>query len=92
MALLKKLNTKVALSTTAMALVSTVPAFASEPTNTTAYQAVLTSLTSAVSVADVATILGGCVAAGIGFFFLWFGARKAVNSFVTALQSGKIKL
>jgi len=59
--------------------------------NTTAYTEVLTALTGAISVADVAAILAGCVVAGVGFFFLWFGSRKAVNSFVTALKSGRIK-
>lgn len=84
---------KIAFMTGAGTLLATVPAFAEgEPVVTDTYKTVLTALTGAISVADVAAILGVCVTAGVGFFFLWFGARKAVSSFVAALKGGRVKI
>lgn len=93
MSLLQKINLKkTGLTTAVLTAMSVVPAFAAEPSpDVTAYQTVLSSLTGAIKPTDVALILGGCVAAGVSFFFLWFGSRKAVGSFIAALTSGKIK-
>ncbi|WP_313162531.1 hypothetical protein [Sedimentibacter sp.] len=94
MALMQKIKNnvkKTGLLTMAIASIFTVPALAAEP-DPTAYQSVLSSLTGAISVADVASILAGIVTAGVGFFFLWFGARKSVSSFLAALTRGRIKL
>jgi hypothetical protein len=65
-------------------------AFADVITSTD-YQTVLEGATSAITVSSVATIIAYIVGAGIGFVFFWFGARKAVSSFMAAVTRGKIK-
>ena len=56
------------------------------------FSGVTTAITSAVSVSQVLTLVASCIGVGAVFFFAWFGARKLVNAFQTALQNGKIKV
>lgn len=53
---------------------------------------IVTALSSAVTPADVVTLIGTCVGAGIGFVLVWFGARKAIRAFQTALKNGKLSI
>lgn len=55
------------------------------------WQPAIDGLTEAITVSEVATIIGGAVAAGAAFVLLWFGARKAISAFQAAFKSGRIK-
>ena len=50
----------------------------------------LSTLQSSVSASDVLTLIGSCVGAGMAFVLAWFGGRKVVRSFSSALKKGKI--
>ena len=52
----------------------------------------LSTLSSSVSAADVLTLIGSCVGAGMAFVLAWFGGRKVVRSFTAALKKGKISV
>lgn len=56
-----------------------------------AWKPAIDGLTSAITVSEVAGIIGGAVAAGAAFVLLWFGARKAIAAFQAAFKSGKLK-
>ena len=52
--------------------------------------AIESSLTSAFSVSEIATMIGTIVGAGVGFVLTWWGARKLVNAIISAFKSGKL--
>lgn len=52
----------------------------------------VTALSSSVTPADIVTLLGVVIAAGMGFVLVWFGSRKVVAGFMGALKKGKIRL
>ena len=58
----------------------------------TGYQAVLNALTNGISASDVGTILAACVTACVSIVLLYFGARKGIKMFMSAVNRGKIKL
>lgn len=65
----------------------------SESTVTAAdWQSVITALTSQISVANVVAVLAVLAGAGVGFAFMWWGVRKAVNALMSAFKKGKISL
>lgn len=53
---------------------------------------VFSSITGAVSIETIASILGIALASAVGFFLLWWGARKVVRMVVGAFRSGRIKI
>lgn len=53
--------------------------------------AIESSLTSAFSVSEIATMIGTIIGAGVGFVLTWWGARKLVNAIISAFKSGKLK-
>lgn len=52
----------------------------------------ITNLTSAITPADIITVLGSVVGVGMAFFLMWLGIRKAIGAFSSAVKSGKIRL
>lgn len=54
-------------------------------------QEVFTNITSSVSIADIASILGIALAVCVGLVLFYFGARKVARMVVTAFKSGKLK-
>lgn len=50
------------------------------------------ALTGAVSVADVVQLLASVVGIGFAFVLMWFGVRKALRMFVSALTKGKVSM
>ena len=52
--------------------------------------AIESSLTSAFSVSEIATMIGTIIGAGVGFVLTWWGARKLVNAIISAFKSGKL--
>lgn len=51
---------------------------------------VITALTSAVTPAQIITLLAGIIAFGIPFVFMWFGIRKIIKIFRSAVMGGSI--
>lgn len=56
------------------------------------WAAVITAMTSQISVSSVVGVLATLVTAGIGLVFLWWGVRKAVGSLMGSFRSGRIRL
>lgn len=56
------------------------------------WQSVLNALTSTISASEVGTILAAGVTACASIVLLYFGARKGLRMFQSALSRGKIKL
>lgn len=50
---------------------------------------VITDVTSQFSVSEIVTVMSTIVVAGIGFVFLWWGARKAYRALMSAVRRGK---
>ena len=54
------------------------------------FSPVITALTSAVTPANIISLVGSIVAFGIPFVFMWFGMRKVVKIFRSAVMGGRI--
>lgn len=50
----------------------------------------ITALTSAVTPAQIITLVASIVAFGIPFVFMWFGMRKVIKIFRSAVMGGRI--
>lgn len=50
---------------------------------------VITSVTAQFSVVNIVAVMTSIVVAGIGFVFLWWGARKAYKAIMSAVRKGK---
>lgn len=64
----------------------------STETVTSALQTLSSTVTGAVSLGDVVSIIGIVFGAGISFVLLWFGARKIFNGVMSAVKRGKIRI
>lgn len=51
---------------------------------------VITALTSAVTPAQIISLLASVIAFGIPFVFMWFGIRKVIKIFRSAVMGGSI--
>ena len=51
---------------------------------------IITALTSAVTTSDIVSLLASIVAFGIPFVFMWFGIRKVIKIFRSAVMGGSI--
>jgi hypothetical protein len=58
--------------------------------NTVDLSPITEALTAQLNVAQVATIIAAILGACLGLVILWFGARKLVNSIISAFESGRI--
>ena len=54
------------------------------------FQPIITALTSAVTPADIITLVASIVAFGIPFILMWFGMRKVIKIFRSAVMGGRI--
>jgi hypothetical protein len=59
-------------------------------TETVDLSPITSALTSQLSVAQVSIIIAAILSACLGLVILWFGARKLVNSIISAFESGRI--
>lgn len=50
---------------------------------------VITNVTSQFSIQAIVSVMSAIVVAGIGFVFLWWGARKAYRAIMSAVRRGK---
>ena len=55
------------------------------------FSSVISNVTAQFSVSTIVTVMAAIVAAGIGFVFLWWGARKAYGAIMSAVRKGKTK-
>lgn len=53
---------------------------------------VFDSITGTVSIGTIASVLGIALGSAVGFFLLWWGARKVVRMVVGAFRSGRIRI
>lgn len=58
--------------------------------NTLDFSPVITALTTAVTPGQIITLVASIVAFGIPFVFMWFGMRKVVKIFRSAVMGGRI--
>lgn len=56
------------------------------------FSGLITALQTAITPAQLLTILASVVGVGMGFLLMWFGVRKIVKIFTSALQRGKLKM
>lgn len=49
----------------------------------------ITDVTSQFSVANIVQVMSTIIVAGIGFVFLWWGARKAYRALMSAVRRGR---
>lgn len=71
-----------------------VPAMLSGSTTSSAVTAtdwasLITDVTAQFSVANIVQVMSTIIVAGIGFVFLWWGARKAYRALMSAVRRGK---
>lgn len=50
---------------------------------------VITNVTSQFSISTIVSVMSTIVVSGIGFVFLWWGARKAYRAIMSAVRKGK---
>lgn len=50
---------------------------------------VISDVTAQFSVVNIVAVMSAIVVAGIGFVFLWWGARKAYRAIMSAVRKGK---
>ena len=70
------------------------PIILAEPTATGAPDMTefVSKLTTAITPAQLLQALGSVVGIGMGFVLMWFGVRKAVSVFSSAVRSGKLRI
>ena len=56
------------------------------------FSGLITALQTAITPAQLLTILGTVVGVGMGFVLMWFGVRKIIRVFTSALQRGKLRV
>ncbi len=55
----------------------------------TDWSEVISSVTAQFSVINIVGVMKAIVIAGIGFVFLWWGARKAYRAIMSAVSTGR---
>lgn len=70
------------------------PAHAAEgtPVAPTDWSAVLTAMTTQISVSTIVAALATFITAGIGLVFMWWGVRKLVRTVMSAFRKGKLSV
>ena len=56
------------------------------------FSGVISALNSAITPAQLLTILASIIGVGMAFVLMWFGVRKLIKIFTTALQRGKLRV
>ena len=56
------------------------------------FSPIRTALTTAVTPAQIITIIAGVIGVGMTFVLMWFGVRKLVSIFRKAVTKGKISV
>ena len=58
----------------------------------TDFQAVLSALTSQISVSTVVGVLTTAATAAVGLVFMWWGVRKVSQVLMSAFKKGRVSL
>lgn len=58
--------------------------------NTLQFEPVISALTSSVTPTQIITLVASIIAFGIPFVFMWFGLRKVIKIFRSAVMGGHI--
>lgn len=58
--------------------------------NSLDFEPVISALTTAVTPAQIISLVASIVAFGIPFVFMWFGMRKVIKIFRSAVMGGRI--
>jgi len=58
----------------------------------TMFEPITETLTSAITPAQIVTIIAAVIGVGMTFVFMWFGVRKLVSIFKKAVTKGKISV
>lgn len=56
------------------------------------WQAVITAITSQISVSTVVAVLASLVTACIGLVFMWWGVRKMARAIMSAFKRGSLRI
>ena len=56
------------------------------------FSSISTALTTAVTPAQIITIIASIIGVGMTFVLMWFGVRKLVSIFKKAVTKGKISV
>lgn len=64
----------------------------SSVSNALDFSSISTALTTAVTPAQIITIIAGIIGVGMTFVLMWFGVRKLVSIFRKAVTKGKISV
>jgi hypothetical protein len=56
------------------------------------FSGLITALQTAITPAQLLTILGSVIGVGMTFVLMWFGVRKIIRIFSSALQRGKLRV
>ena len=57
-----------------------------------AWESVITALSSQVSVSTIVGVIASVVGLSIGLVFMWWGVRKAKSALMSAAMKGKLKM
>lgn len=55
------------------------------------FSGLISALQAAITPAQLLTILGTVIGVGMTFVLMWFGVRKIIKVFTTALERGKLR-
>lgn len=64
----------------------------SSVSNALDFSSISTALTTAVTPAQIITIIASIIGVGMTFVLMWFGVRKLVSIFKKAVTKGKISV
>lgn len=56
------------------------------------FSSLISTLTNAITPAQLLIVLGSVIGAGMAFVLMWFGVRKLIKIFTNALQRGKLRV
>ena len=56
------------------------------------FSGLVTALESAITPAQLLSILVSIIGVGMAFVLMWFGVRKLIKIFTSALQRGKLRV
>ena len=63
-----------------------------EVVSTPDFSGLITALQTAITPAQLLTILASVIGVGMTFVLMWFGVRKIIRIFTSALQRGKLRV
>ena len=56
------------------------------------FSAFITALTTAITPAQILSVLASVIGVGVTFVLMWMGVRKAIGAFTSAVTSGRLKI